>query len=199
MNIGILGGTFSPIHYGHTFIANYILDFMDFDKILFIPSGKPPNKNNVIKKEHRLRMVELAIKDNPKFELDDFEIQKNDYSYTYDTLNYLMSKNKNDKFYFIIGQEAMLQMKTWYRCEDVLKLTDFIVVTRGTQIKDMLLSMYDSSKLHFINTPIINISSTDIRNRVSQNKSIKYYVNGDVEQYIISNKIYKENANDFDR
>ena len=104
-----------------------------------------------------------------------------------------------DKFYFIIGQEAMLQMKTWYRCEDVLKLTDFIVVTRGTQIKDMLLSMYDSSKLHFINTPIINISSTDIRNRVSQNKSIKYYVNGDVEQYIISNKIYKENANDFDR
>ena len=166
MNIGILGGTFSPIHYGHTFIANYILDFMDFDKILFIPSGKPPHKNNVIKKEHRLRMVELAIKDNPKFELDDFEIQKNDYSYTYDTLNYLMSKNKNDKFYFII---------------------------------DMLLSMYDSSKLHFINTPIINISSTDIRNRVSQNKSIKYYVNGDVEQYIISNKIYKENANDFDR
>lgn len=144
-------------------------------------------------------MVELAIKDNPKFELDDFEIQKNDYSYTYDTLNYLMSKNKNDKFYFIIGQEAMLQMKTWYRCEDVLKLTDFIIVTRGTQIKDMLLSMYDSSKLHFINTPIINISSTDIRNRVSQNKSIKYYVNGDVEQYIISNKIYKENANDFDR
>ena len=142
MNIGILGGTFNPIHYGHLFIAQYILDFMNLDKILFIPSGNPPHKNGVIDKIHRLNMSILAISDNERFEIDEFEVQKENYSYAYDTLNYLKEKYVEDKLYYIIGQDAMIDFDKWHRYQEVGTMVDFIVVTRGEIFTQKLKELY---------------------------------------------------------
>lgn len=193
MNIGILGGTFNPIHYGHLFIAQYILDFMDLDKILFIPSGNPPHKNGVIDKNHRLNMTVLAISDNERFEIDEFEVQKENYSYAYDTLNYLNEKYYNDKLYYIIGQDAMIDFDKWHRYQEVGTMVDFIVVTRGGILTQKLKDLYADVNMIFIDTPVIEISSTDIRNRILNKKSIRYFLSEKVEKYICKNNLYEVN------
>ena len=193
MNIGILGGTFNPIHFGHTFIANYVMDYMKFDKIMFIPSGIPPHKDYVIDKNHRKAMVELAIKSNYDFLINFYEMEKEDYSYSYETVSYLLKEYKNDKFYYIIGQEAFMLFDKWYKFEELSKLITFIVVTRGEKIKSELQKKFIKYDVDmcFLDTPNIEISSTDIRNRVKENRSIKYFVDEKVENYIIKNNLYK--------
>lgn len=194
MNIGILGGTFNPIHYGHTFIANYVLDYMELDEIMFIPSGNPPHKDKqiVIDKIHRKNMVELAIKNNNKFSMNSIEIDKEGYSYSYDTLTALIEKNPNSNFYYIIGQDAFIFMDKWYRYKELFEIANFIIVTRGEEIKNKIEDMYkeQNAKMIFVNSPMIDISSTQIRQRLKYNKSIKYFVNEDVEEYILKNKLY---------
>lgn len=191
MNIGVLGGTFNPIHYGHLFIAQYILDFMNLDKILFIPSGNPPHKYGVIDKNHRLNMTMLAVRDNEKFEIEDFEIQKDNYSYAFDTLNYLNKKYRGDKIYYIIGQDAMIDFDKWHRYEEVGTLVDFIVVTRGKVLTQKLKALYSKVNMIFVDTPVIDISSTDIRNRILNKKSVKYFLSENVEKYVHENNLYK--------
>lgn len=194
MNIGILGGTFNPIHYGHTFIANYVLDYMELDEIMFIPSGNPPHKDKqiVIDKIHRKNMVELAIKNNNKFSMNSIEIDKEGYSYSYDTLTALIEKNPNSNFYYIIGQDAFIFMDKWYRYKELFEIANFVIVTRGEEIKNKIEDMYkeQNAKMIFVNSPVIDISSTQIRQRLKYNKSIKYFVNEDVEEYILKNKLY---------
>lgn len=194
MNIGILGGTFNPIHYGHTFIANYVLDYMELDEIMFIPSGNPPHKDKqiVIDKIHRKNMVELAIKNNNKFSMNSIEIDKEGYSYSYDTLTALIEKNPNSNFYYIIGQDAFIFMDKWYRYKELFEIANFVIVTRGEEIKNKIEDMYkeQNAKMIFVNSPMIDISSTQIRQRLKYNKSIKYFVNEDVEEYILKNKLY---------
>lgn len=189
-----MGGTFNPIHYGHIFVANYVMDYMNLDRIVFIPSGNPPHKNNeeVIDKNHRKKMVELAIKDNFKFYIDSIELEKEGYSYSYDTITYLKNNNPYDKFFYIIGQDAFLLIEQWYKYKKIIDITHFLVVTRGMKLKAQ---MQDIQKKHninmtFIDTPIIEISSTQIRKRVKAKKTIKYFVNEDVEKYILQNSLY---------
>lgn len=189
-----MGGTFNPIHYGHIFVANYVMDYMNLDRIVFIPSGNPPHKNNeeVIDKNHRKKMVELAIKDNFKFYIDSIELEKEGYSYSYDTITYLKNNNPYDKFFYIIGQDAFLLIEQWYKYKKIINITHFLVVTRGMKLKAR---MQDIQKKHninmtFIDTPIIEISSTQIRKRVKEKKTIKYFVNEDVEKYILQNSLY---------
>lgn len=189
-----MGGTFNPIHYGHIFVANYVMDYMNLDRIVFIPSGNPPHKNNeeVIDKNHRKKMVELAIKDNFKFYIDSIELEKEGYSYSYDTITYLKNNNPYDKFFYIIGQDAFLLIEQWYKYKKIIDITHFLVVTRGMKLKAQ---MQDIQKKHninmtFIDTPIIEISSTQIRKRVKEKKTIKYFVNEDVEKYILQNSLY---------
>lgn len=192
MKIGIFGGTFNPIHFGHIFIAEYMADYMNLDKVIFIPSGIPPHKENFVDKSHRAKMVELSIEGNDKFEMSDYEISKVGKSYTFDTVTYFMENNQECEFYYIIGQDAILLLDKWYKYKALMKIVKFLVVTRGQDVKSQIEEKYGNSEhITFIDTPSIEISSTQIRRRVKENRSVKYFVKDEVNKYIEDNSLYK--------
>ncbi|TDT71892.1 nicotinate-nucleotide adenylyltransferase [Hypnocyclicus thermotrophus] len=184
MKIGIYGGSFNPIHFGHIFLAEYIREELKFDKILFIPVGIPSHReNNLIDYKHRVNMIKLSIQDNKYFEL--CEIEKNKISFTYDTYKELKKKYPKDELYEIIGEDSAAYLYKWKDYEEMIKHVKFIVAKRSN-------SSYKSSEKNIIilNSPIIEISASDIRNRIKIRKSIKYYLHQDVKEYIEKNKLY---------
>lgn len=199
--IGISGGTFDPIHLGHLIIAQEIKEVMKLNKIIFIPSGRPPHKRDhrVTDPIHRYNMVEMAIVSNGGFEASDMEIKREGYSYTCDTL-YEIKKtiSKNDTLFFITGADVIPQMHTWKNIWEVFKLCEFVAVLRPDFKKDEMEREADDLRqrydgvIHIIETPLIGISSTDIRQRVKGGRPIKYLVPENVEGYIKDNKLYED-------
>jgi len=201
LRYAIMGGTFDPIHFGHLAAAEAVKEELHCDKIIFIPSGNPPHKK---KRElsdtiHRYTMTVMAVNSNPNFEVSNIEISRNGYTYTLDTVKQLLDfYSDNVELLFITGADAILEVETWYKVEELLKLCSFVAVTRpGYDISKLeqkleyLESKYNSS-LYSIDVPGLNISSTDIRKRVKEGRSIKYLVPESIEQYIYKNKLYKE-------
>lgn len=196
--IGIMGGTFNPVHVGHLIAAQEVLNEMNIDKIIFIPTGNPPhkNKNEVISPLDRYEMVKLAVKGNDGFKVSDIEIRRSGKTYSYDTLKELHNIYYETQFYFIIGFDTLKEIDTWKNVNDVCSMTDFIVVNRGNnlnEIKDEILNKEKkySCKFILVKIPDIEISSTDIRDRIKNNKSIKYLVTDEVEKYIKQKGLYK--------
>jgi nicotinate-nucleotide adenylyltransferase len=169
MKLCIFAGTFNPIHKAHLKMAQLALENYGFDKILFIPAYKPPHKDTDLS-EHRYKMVEIAIANNPKFEISDIEYKREGKSYTYLTVLELYKKFKIDgKISFIIGKDAYDSFDTWYEAEKLKKLIDFVVFDRIPE----------------------DISSSEIRQRVKLGKSIKDFVAKDVGDYIERYNLYK--------
>lgn len=199
MKIGICGGTFDPVHLGHLAVAEMARSEFGLDKILFIPSGKPPHKNldSVTDPIHRLNMVQYAVSTNPNFEAVSIEVERQGYTYTVDTLNQLHRiYPEGTMFYYIIGADVVMDLLTWKRVEEVFTLTGFIALMRpGFQNEEFnsrigyLKNKYDIDIIGF-EAPLIEISSTLIRSRVKDGKSIKYLVTESVEKYIKENKLY---------
>lgn len=199
--IGISGGTFNPIHLGHLIIAEMVRDKYGLDKVLFIPSGMPPHKNlnNVIEAEHRFNMVQQAVASNPYFIESRMEVDREGYTYTIDTLKNLReSYGKSATLYYIIGADVLNDLLTWRNYQEVFGICEFIAVLRpgscleGFNKQMEYLRDTFSAKIHFIDTPLIEISSTDIRNRIKEGKSIKYLVPESVEDYIKENGLYAD-------
>lgn len=197
-NIGIMGGTFNPIHMGHLIAAQEVLNKMKMDKILFIPTGNPPHKkkNEVISKEDRYEMVRLAVQNNHCFEVSNIEIEREGQTYSYDTLIELHNMYSETKFYFIIGFDTLQDLDTWKKVNEVCKMTSFIVVNRGNTSKEieeeiLLKEKKYGCKFSLVNIPDIQISSSDIRCRIKNNESIKYLVRDEVEGYINQKGLYK--------
>lgn len=195
--IGIMGGTFNPIHYAHLFIANEALNEFNLDEILFIPTGNPPHKNNIeIDTHHRFEMTRLAILSNSRFSISDIEVNKSVRSYTVDTLKELKKIYNDTDFYFITGTDSILQLETWKNPAELLKLAKFISVVRpGYTNDDVIYKINELQKkyhgeISLLNSVQLQISSTKIRERVRQNKSIKYLLPEAVERYIIENNLY---------
>lgn len=193
-----MGGTFNPVHVGHLIAAQEVLNEMNIDKIIFIPTGNPPhkNKNEVISPLDRYEMVKLAVKGNDGFKVSDIEIRRSGKTYSYDTLKELHNIYYGTQFYFIIGFDTLKEIDTWKNINDVCSMTDFIVVNRGNnlnEIKDEILNKEKKYSCRFIlvKIPDIEISSTDIRDRIKNNKSIKYLVTDEVEKYIKQKGLYK--------
>jgi len=198
--IGISGGTFDPVHYGHLITAQEIRERLELDKVLFIPVGLPPHKKNqrVTEPEHRYNMVLEAIRSNPFFEASRIEIDRQGYTYTIDTLLSLKAVYGDDtRLFFIIGADVVPELVTWKRFEEVFKLCDFVAVNRpGSQREDFFESVRYlkerySAIIHTIMLPLIEISATDIRDRVRNGRSIKYLVPECVEKYIYENGLYR--------
>lgn len=198
--IGAMGGTFDPIHYGHLALAEHVRCEYHLDEIIFIPAGVPPHKNNlkISDNMHRYMMTELATIQNPNFQVSDIEVRLPEVSYTYFTLQNLKNVyGKEVDIYFITGADALLDIETWKKCDELLKMCDFIAGTRpGLENKKLeekvtLLRKKYNAMIHLAYIPALDISSTDIRERVSSNKSIKYLVPEGVEQYIYKNELYK--------
>ena len=196
---GIMGGTFDPIHIGHLVLAEEVRNKLNLDKIIFIPSGNPPHKNskNVTKSIHRYEMTLLATISNPNFEISSVEIDKTGKTYTVDTIKDLRQKCKtNAEFYFITGADSILDLPNWKNVNELLHLCKFVAATRpGFKLKKMEEKIKELEELHNKNiytiiVTALQISSTDIRNRIREGNSVKYLLPETVEDYIYKNKLY---------
>ncbi len=192
--IGIFGGTFNPPHIAHSIIAEDIREQFTLDKIIFIPSGVPPLKdeNVTITANHRLNMARVAFGNNSNFEVSDIEMKNSPgKSYTVDTLLRLKENYKKDevKLYLIIGIDNLIDFPKWKNPEKLFLLSEVIVVNRPFYTVQEAKPEY-SSRVTFAKVPSLEISSVMIRNLVKNNKSIRYLVHPEVEKYIFENKLY---------
>lgn len=198
MKIGILGGTFNPIHHGHLIIAEDIRVDQNLDEIIFIPSGQPPHKDRlrILDGETRCEMVALAIGSNPNFSLSTIEIENREISYTINTVKALKIERPKDDFYLIIGGDSLMELKNWKGFKDLVEAVNIIVADRygacGPEIMDEISRLNRKTQRNIINinTPIIDISSTEIRRKLGQGKSVKYLLPQLVEEYIEKRGLY---------
>lgn len=197
--IGIMGGTFDPIHYGHLVTAEAARGEYDLDQVLFLPSGNPPHKDptNVTDAKHRHTMAVLATLTNPHFEVSRVDIDRTGTTYTIDTLRILRDQyGPTTQLFFITGADAILEIMGWKDSEELLVMADFIAATRpGFHLEDQdgLIHNWFSSqqkRLHVLQVPAMAISSTDIRRRVRKGESIRYLVPETVDFYIRKNRLY---------
>ena len=195
---GIFGGSFNPIHYGHLMICEYIKEEMGLDKVIFIPTGNPPHKELEVSAEDRYEMVKLAISPNPDFEISDIETTRINLSYTVDTIRELKKIYKEEKLYFLIGLDSLFQLKTWKKIDDLSQEIEFVVALRPGYIDkeeinreiDFLRDNF-GTKINLIKTPLYEISSTDLRDRIHEGKSLRYLIPKKVLDYIEESGFYK--------
>lgn len=193
MKIGIFGGSFSPVHNGHLQIAEDCLIEMGLDKIIFLPNSKPPHKNvEKFSFENRAEMLKLAIEDNEKFEISLVEEDFLKTHYSYNTMKENFCNDK-DKFYFIMGDDEFLNISSWYEYEKFLEITSVIVFLRKYNldfILDKNKDLIEKYDINIVKNSVISISSTDIRNRMNEKKSIKYLIPKKVYKYIYEDLNY---------
>lgn len=199
--IGIMGGTFNPIHYGHLMLAETAYNNFSLDKVLFMPTKKPAYKSifNIVKDEHRINMVKLAIESNEHFEISTMEFDREGNTYTVDTLNILKNMYPNIDFYFILGADSLYDFHKWYKPDEIIKLATILAAKRplsdnqdfDNEIK-LLRRTYPGSDIRFLDSPSIDISSSIIRHRITSQKSIRYLVPEAVEAYIMQNNLYED-------
>lgn len=214
MKWGLLGGTFDPIHTGHLRCAEEVLEIFDLNRIIFVPASKPPHKIDaaITSFHHREQMIMQAIEGNPIFSFSDVEKRREDTSYSVETVEYILKKYmENLKLYFILGQDAFHAIQTWKDWQRLLLLCNFVVMTRpgyedrgleGILPADFASRFtYDDTVkgfrgptghvIFFRGVTFLDISSSDIRKRVREGKSIKYLVPDTVRHYIVKNSLYK--------
>lgn len=198
--LGIMGGTFDPIHFGHLIAAEMARTEFGLEKVLFIPTGNPPHKdlNRVSSAFLRYEMVSSAIADNEYFAVSDLELEREGPSYTVDTLRFLHETLVIDELFFITGTDALREVFNWHYPKELFKLTQFIGVIRpGFDAKgfvDISLQEHPEIKgrIHLLKVPALGISSTDIRRRVAEGKSIRYLLPECVRLFINENYLYKD-------
>ena len=174
--VGILGGTFDPIHIGHLMLAEAVRDEYELEKVLFIPAAQPPHKlgRKISPAEDRYMMTVLATCSNPAFEVSDIEMRREGPSYSVDTVRALLRASGGDtEYFFIAGTDIIREIHTWERIEELLSICPFIAASRPGCRPDVektraLLGDLGVRQIHLLNTPELEISSTDIRERVAR-------------------------------
>ena len=190
MRLGILGGSFNPIHSGHLLMAESARIACALDKVLFIPANIPPHKDFTpeISDGDRLKLIRLAIRGNPHFDLSDMELKRGGVSYTIDTVKALyLQLNPKDRIYLILGGDLVEELATWKHYEDLKSLVDIVVVEREGEMGESY-KEYDIT--HRVPGVGFNVSSSLIRERLAGGQSIKYLVPEKVEDYILSRGLY---------
>ncbi len=215
MKVGILGGTFNPIHKAHLLIAAATLERCRLDQVLFMPAAIPPHKEiaAAVSFEHRLAMTRIAITDNPLFQASDLEAQRTGASFSVDTLQQLKSQNPEDEYFFIIGLDSFRDITTWKDYRQLFGLANIVVAKRPGPGDDKPLSLlpvaikddfcYDERSLKlrhksgyeiiFVNETNLNISSTEIRHFIATGQPVEEYVPEPVIDYINKNGLYRTN------
>ena len=195
MSIALYGGSFDPIHIGHLITAENALETYNLEKIIFIPSYITPLKGRELEAsdKNRFEMTKLSTKDNFKFEVSDYEISNEGISYSYHTVKYFSALYENEKIYFIIGTDRAKDLKRWYNIEELSKLVTFIFTARnGESLEKIIASdeFYKTISYEIMISPIIEISSSLIRDNIKNNKSINYMVTDECKAYIEELRLY---------
>lgn len=200
--IGIMGGTFNPIHNGHLKMALEAYKQFQLDEVWFMPTKNPPHKaeKEIISDDHRVKMIELAIKKIPFFYLSKIELEREGTTYTVDTLCQLEKDYPNDYFYFILGADSLFHIHTWKSPEKVMKLAHILSAPRypmtqeeEIERKDMLSEQYHAD-IQLISMEPIRISSMNIRKRIFNKQPINEYLPKEVEQYVKKYHLYQERS-----
>jgi nicotinate-nucleotide adenylyltransferase len=200
--VGVLGGTFDPVHYGHLVVAEEVYATLQLAEMVFVPAGQPPHKTHaeITTARHRLEMLELAIASNPHFTISRVDLDRPGPSYTVDTLR-LLRKQWGDKtaFYFVIGRDGLEDLLSWYDPSGILEqLTHLVAVTRPGYSESE--ANYDwlearlpgiKQRLLIVDAPQFDISASDLRKRVAEGRPIKYQTPDSVESYIVQYGLYR--------
>ena len=192
--IGIMGGTFDPIHYGHLFIAEAARRALPLDRLIFVPAGNPPHKHyeGMAAAEDRYAMTALAIKDNPYCEISRIETDKTGASYTSDTLETLAGIYGDARFFLIMGMDSALEITEWHDYVKILSLSTVVVVARPGYIRDKIGKMDGvvRKSLIFLDVGMIDVSASEIRENAREGKSVRYMTPKAVCDYIRDKKLY---------
>ncbi len=198
--LGVMGGSFDPIHMGHLAIAEEAREVFSLEGIVFVPAAQPPHKDGgtVASGESRLAMAELAVSSNPHFEVSDVEMRRRGPSYTIDTLDEISRMRPEARVYFIVGADSLGELHTWHRADELAGRYDFIIIGRpGTDevsLSDLEAGFTPEAaarlERNYIRAGIFHVSATGIRERVLHGKSIRYLVPPEVESYILKNGLY---------
>lgn len=199
MRKGIFGGTFDPIHNGHLHIVYEALYNLNLDKIIFMPSGNPPHKTDKVITDAwiRYKLIEEVIRNEKRFEISDYEICKKGLSYTYETLRYLNKLEPDTQWYFITGVDCLMNLYTWKNIQGILNSCKFVVFSRnGYNREDILRQKQEVENIYekeiiFLELPILDISSTSIREKIKCEKNISYLLPQKAEMLIESMNLYK--------
>ena len=196
--IGIMGGTFNPIHMGHLLMAQWAKDFANLDAVIFIPAGNPYMKagTEILEGDMRLQMVRLSVAKKDGFYVSDIEIKRDGNTYTYETLQELSSIYPNAELYFIVGADSLFSFEHWVHPELILANCTLIAAARnGTKTEELEKKLQElinrfGGNIRLMEFPTIDISSTMIRSRIKEGKSIRYLTTDQVCEFIDSNQLY---------
>ncbi len=205
--IGIFGGTFDPIHNGHTSVIKNFLDIVNFDELIVIPNGNPPHKEKRTNAEDKLEMTELALEHIKNLKIDNREIKKDTSSYAYSTLQELQKENSTDTLVWIMGTDSFMNIESWYCYEEFINSVNFLVLERpghsirqesvaGTLLKSRKISSFkefsdNKGKIFLLKINPIKITSTHIRTMISKDQDVTSLLHPSVYKYIKLNKLYK--------
>ena len=198
--IGIFGGTFNPIHNGHVSLGVYCKDELSLDKLMLIPTYTPPHKSSseLAEEEHRVNMCKLATEQYGYFEVSDIEIERKGKSYTYETLNSLKKIYTEDELYLIVGADMFLTLDKWKNPQSIFKNATIVAVPRNDDDKNDLVYYYDNTikklgaKAIVLENPVVQVSSTYIRENIDNYQLIKSLIDSNVYEYIVKNKLYRK-------
>jgi len=194
MNIGLYFGTFDPIHFGHINIANFLVDNDLVEKVWFVITPENPEKpsNSLTNFIHRYEMVKIQVKDNNNLLASDIELNLKRPNYTIDSLRYISKAYPDNSFSLIIGEDNFVNFKKWKAYKEIMNYYKIYVYPRKTRLKtDMKLVM--SNNIEMIKAPLIDLTSTNIRNNINQKDFSKEYISDSIYKYITTNNLYKSN------
>lgn len=200
MRIGLFGGSFDPVHYGHLLLAEHCREVAKLDRVLFVPAHIPPHKQGrkLTEGKHRLEMLRLAIGGNPYFDVSDLEICRGGVSFTVDTLRTLQEQNSSAELYLMMGEDTLADLRNWKSPTEILQRSIPLVFRRPkttSPLKEAVGDMVSPSRLaefesFEFETPRFDFSSTDLRDRIVGGRSIRYRTPRGVEEYIRTHRLY---------
>jgi nicotinate-nucleotide adenylyltransferase len=190
--LGVMGGTFDPIHNGHLVAASEVAAALSLDQVVFVPTGDPWQKQGVTGGEHRYLMTVIATAANPRFMVSRVDIDRDKPTYTVDTLNDLKAKYPDAELFFITGSDAIAQILAWHEVEKLWELAHFVAVSRPGHVLEV--PEVPAGTFTSVEVPALSISSTDCRERVAKGEPIWYLVPDGVVQYIGKHGLYRERA-----
>lgn len=192
--LGVFGGTFDPIHYGHLRLAEEAREQFGLKEVIFVPAAQSPFKQRLTEAEHRFRMAELAVQDNPAFRVSRIEIERGGVSYTIDTMREMKRLYPLSELFFLAGLDAILELPRWYRAEELLDLCTFIAACRHgldfETLQERLPEPY-LSHIRLMEMVPIPISATELRGMIKQGRSLRYLTPVSVIEYIAREKLYR--------